>query len=219
VRYEDLDELMRGSQVLAGSRRHLFDRLLRYTSHDGQAWPSVDTLAAMLGMTPRNVQKALRDLEHEYGEIRRIGERVGGQIRPLPEDGVPVGGAGVTVVYEITRHPAALKNPVGSDTLSVAKTLSVATQNPVAVDQNPVGSDRGSSEVKKKDRTRTRARPGRKGTASHAPNQKAGRQVIRGARTCRRCDAPITNRQANNQSALCDECYEAHMGQLEGEPA
>jgi hypothetical protein len=39
---------------------------------------------------------------------------------------------------------------------------------------------------------------------------------VGGTHGCRRCPKRITNLQANNQSGLCDQCYEAHMARLGG---
>jgi hypothetical protein len=50
--------------------------------------------------------------------------------------------------------------------------------------------------------------------------ERAGKVFLVGAEhTCRRCPSPLSNYQANNQSGMCDGCYESHIEALIGPEA
>lgn len=164
--------------------------LLGIANHDGDggAWPSIETLCRYAGVSRRNVQKALDDLEG-LGEIKR--HRQAGGNGAIPEHLRPN-------LYEVrlscppdcdrTRHHRPMS------TLPVYR-VSVATP-PVAFDTPPgVGSDTLTSPIKPttdefpEERSvaeRTREGACVTGGAHHWPSERAAAAL---GRRCLRCGA------------------------------
>lgn len=66
--------------VLSPRARHLLEVLSSYADETGQAWPSVDTLAERMGITPANVRRARAELVADGWIAVDVGGRARGDV-------------------------------------------------------------------------------------------------------------------------------------------
>lgn len=94
---------IRWTEEVWGLGRHGGGKLLvllalaDFANNDGEAWPSIDSLAEKVRLSPRHVQRLLRELE-EDGEIEAVGGHAAGRSNTTTYRFLlPKGDAGVTV--------------------------------------------------------------------------------------------------------------------------
>lgn len=64
------------SKVISSSAKLAYGRLTRYAGQDGQCYPSMPKLAAEIGLSTRQVQRSVAELEKQHF-IRRVGRFLG----------------------------------------------------------------------------------------------------------------------------------------------